>query len=354
MSAREDVFDPWQHQEPLHAAAPNPSAGITKIADVAPLDDQFGAARLKSIPDALYPALFGPLKESKDSIDEIGAKERPQNAPSYTYALLDAAKIPNLVEMLFTSGLEHRCLFKGAAFEELKDVAPWIVRLEDDHRFTRQLFTKGQVPWNLWDKEPGVYLRSNASLDELWAHFRKFTRVQDEDGKWFVAKFWNGVLWAAFTRNAALMDLPLFYALSAGVERFVYTNDAPDQWFVIEPTRGQNAGRLKPCITRDLVLACNEIVELRHETADINHAIVALMGDKSAAKIPRKTYADVRKWLIHNGFRDAEHIRAALTTLAQRGMLVDKNWNAELHAMLCDSARGPGVRLWMLQNRQWD
>lgn len=32
-----------------------------------------------------------------------------------------------------------------------------------------------------------VYL----SLDDMWRHFRKFTRIQDEDGKWFYFRFWE-------------------------------------------------------------------------------------------------------------------------------------------------------------------
>ena len=93
--------------------------------------------------------------------------------------------------MLEASGLEHRCLFKGSAFDELKDVAPWIVRLEEGNGFTRNLFTRSDAPWHLWDKEVGVYLRSCQMLNDMWGHFRKFTKVQDEDAKWYYWRFWE-------------------------------------------------------------------------------------------------------------------------------------------------------------------
>ncbi|MEP4929489.1 MAG: hypothetical protein ABJT31_17080, partial [Hyphomicrobiales bacterium] len=67
---------------------------------------------LKTVPDALYEPLFG----------------QPDDTPLHTYAILDAAKFPNLPELLEVSGLVHRCLFKGDAFDELKD-AP------SDHHF---------------------------------------------------------------------------------------------------------------------------------------------------------------------------------------------------------------------------
>jgi len=43
----------------------------------------------------------------------------------------------------------------------------------------------------MWDKEPGIYMRSRGSLEDMWKHFRKFTKVQDETGKWFYFRFWE-------------------------------------------------------------------------------------------------------------------------------------------------------------------
>ncbi|MFV0386262.1 DUF4123 domain-containing protein [Paracoccus sp. (in: a-proteobacteria)] len=115
--------------------------------------------------------------------------------PMQTYAILDAAKIFGLPEMLDTSRLEHRCLFKGDAYDDLKNVAPWIVRLDEDSDFTAKLFTPGKPPWCMWDKEPGIYIRSRAGLDALWKHFRKFIKVQNTNETWYFFRFWeNGII----------------------------------------------------------------------------------------------------------------------------------------------------------------
>lgn len=116
----------------------------------------------------------------------------------YSYAILDAAKVTNLPEFLENSGLEHRCLFKGDAYNELRVVAPWIVQLEDGNSFTRHLFTRSDVPRHLWDTEPGIYIRSRSMLDEMWRHFRKFTRAQDGSGKWFYTRFYEPAYLAAY------------------------------------------------------------------------------------------------------------------------------------------------------------
>ncbi|BAQ69466.1 hypothetical protein NHU_02314 [Rhodovulum sulfidophilum] len=175
----DEIADYWaQHS----AASVRPSRlqlQMEMIPDVLPLDAQFGVDRPIFVPDALFPVMFAQPEELED------------DRRFHTYALLDAAKVPALPEMLAVSGLEHRCLFKGSSYEKLKDAAPWIVRLEDDNRFTRNLFTRSDTPWHLWDAEPGLYLRSRGTLDQIWQHLRKFTRVRDEAGKWFYFRFWE-------------------------------------------------------------------------------------------------------------------------------------------------------------------
>lgn len=171
---------------------------LTTIEGIEPLDDQYGVDHPKTAPDMLYDVLFGEHETIEG--DRAKANSPPdERPPLQTYALLDAAKIMSLPQLLAASDLKHRCLFKGDAYDELMDVAPWLVQLEDGNSFTRKLFTRDpeeDVPWYLWDAEPGIYLRSRASLDDLWQHFRKFTRVTDEDGKWFYLRFWEP-RWAA-------------------------------------------------------------------------------------------------------------------------------------------------------------
>ncbi|SHE87550.1 protein of unknown function [Litoreibacter ascidiaceicola] len=147
--------------------------------DVVPLSNKVGQGETASVPEALKVPLFGALFVSNDETS-------PQ-----TYAILDAAKVIGLPELLASSGLEHRCFYKGNMLDELGDVAPWIVRLEAENRLTRNLFTQGDAPWHLWDKEAGIFLRSSQSLVTLWRHFRKFTKVQNSLGDSVYFRFWE-------------------------------------------------------------------------------------------------------------------------------------------------------------------
>lgn len=202
----DDDYDYWTQEFRAPTLVSQPAPTVDTIAGVEPLDGQFGVAEPLTVPTVLQDVLFGQLEPAEAEIAAHGGN--PTCVPLlHTYAILDAAKVINLPEMLETSGLEHRCLFKGDAFDELKNVAPWIVRLEDNNSFTRNLFTRSDAPWHLWDNEPGVYLRSRGTLDEMWRHLRKFTKVQDEKGKWFYLAFWRGYVLSAFSQEECLRSL---------------------------------------------------------------------------------------------------------------------------------------------------
>lgn len=162
-----ETYDHWTLLPSCVAAvqleADPPALQVATIEGVEPLDSQIGAFPKKTVPDALHDALFGPLELTAAEIEAAGGDAAA--VPSMqTYAVLDAAKVTNLPELLERSGLEHRCLFKGAAYDELKNVAPWIVRLEENSAFARNLFTQSEANWHLWDKEPGIYVRGRVSL----------------------------------------------------------------------------------------------------------------------------------------------------------------------------------------------
>lgn len=194
MPAGDDLDDIWTFgpRDSTRTPRSGPALTIELIDCVEPLDGQFGVEVPKTVPDALYDALFGLAEPSKAEIETANC-DAAKIPPLHTYAILDAAKVPNLPEMLEVFGLEHRCLFKGAAYDDMKGVAPWIVRLEEGNHFTRNLFTRSDAPWHMWDAKPGIYLRSRGTLKEIWSHFRKFIKFQDDYGKQFYFRFWDPV-----------------------------------------------------------------------------------------------------------------------------------------------------------------
>ena len=127
--------------------------------------------------DALWPVLFGPVATD----------------PALPcYAVLDAGRVPGLPDLLAGSGLKHACLFRDEGGGDLQQAAPWIVEMRDENSFVRNLFTRGAAPWQMWDRRPGIFLRSAASLDDLRRHFRKFVRLYSQQTQsWHFFRFYT-------------------------------------------------------------------------------------------------------------------------------------------------------------------
>ena len=181
-----DNLDYWTDGPIAPSATADPVIQINTIKDIVPLDDRFGIEFPKTAPEMLYEPLFGQPDSTEDELAGVGVPL------VHTYAVLDAARVDGLPELPESSGLPHACLFDGATGEELREVAPWLVKLAADSAFTRCLLSRGDKAWHLWDRRPGFYLRSTASLQEIRGHLRRYVRLADASGAWRYFRFWEG------------------------------------------------------------------------------------------------------------------------------------------------------------------
>lgn len=102
-------------------------------------------------------------------------------AADHVYAVLDAARVFGLPEILEGSGLEHDCLYAGKAARDYGASAPWLVRLNADHALTRSLLDERSGRPLGWPAAPGLLIRSPLSLDGLRRQFRRFTMIHDQE-----------------------------------------------------------------------------------------------------------------------------------------------------------------------------
>ncbi len=231
MTGSEVHQDYWTQASVETSAAASTAPGfelrVDMVRGIRPMDRQFGIMARKTVPQPLLDPLFGQDDGRRDL---------------QTYMILDAGRVKGLPEMLETSGLEHRCLFKGEAYDKLKDVAPWLVRLVIDNRFTRQIFTQSDATWHLWDKEPGIYLRSAGSLGEMWRHFRKFTKLPDETGKWYYWRFWEGGFLLPVLNAATPEDRQRFFLDGKIASIHLLTAGRHPELMTLKPPRGAGDG----------------------------------------------------------------------------------------------------------------
>jgi pSer/pThr/pTyr-binding forkhead associated (FHA) protein len=101
------------------------------------------------------------------------------------YALLDAARDPQVLALLRASGEEFESLYEGAKGEELADFAPYLVRLSGRSVFLDRLLRAG------WGQSWGVFLTTYQPFHEVRRHFRRFLLVRFEDGTEAYFRFYD-------------------------------------------------------------------------------------------------------------------------------------------------------------------
>lgn len=102
-----------------------------------------------------------------------------------TYALLDGASIPDLLDHLDNLQPEYVCLYRGELKAGIEEVAPYLVQLEEGHAFTQWLLDKG------WGEHYGVFVQSTAPITVVRLHLRRSLRVYTEDGRAVLFRFYD-------------------------------------------------------------------------------------------------------------------------------------------------------------------
>ncbi len=147
--------------------------------------------------------------------------EREESERTETYALLDGARNPRILPMIRASHLDHQCLYSGQLGPRLAAVAPYIVIIprNRDSPFTQELLNEGFG--NSW----GMFLESDASLQDLRRHFRKFLRVEDESGRKLIFRFYDPRVFRVYVPTCNPDELGLVFG---PVTRYLVESDASD------------------------------------------------------------------------------------------------------------------------------
>jgi hypothetical protein len=99
--------------------------------------------------------------------------------------VLDGARDPRIFRAVDGTALDKSCLYAGRLPFAIREVAPHLVVLERDDKFTRFLLEEG------WGKSWGIFFRSEEPLPNLRRHFRTFLTVKDESGRKLIFRWYD-------------------------------------------------------------------------------------------------------------------------------------------------------------------
>ncbi|HEX8200656.1 MAG TPA: DUF4123 domain-containing protein, partial [Isosphaeraceae bacterium] len=108
-----------------------------------------------------------------------------RSEPQPLYALLDAARAPDVLLALRGSGEEYQSLYEGPRGDELADFAPYLVALPTGSPLCATLVRAG------WGRGRGVFLTCPEPFAVVRKHFRHFLLVQSEDGRTLYFRFYD-------------------------------------------------------------------------------------------------------------------------------------------------------------------
>ncbi len=115
--------------------------------------------------------------------------------------ILDGARDPRIFSLLLDSHLENSCLYSGPLHPELELAAPYLVRLDFEHRGTRRLIREA------WGNSWGIFLRCDSGLRALRRHLRGLLIVIDHAGRRLVFRYYDPRVLRAYLPTCTANEL---------------------------------------------------------------------------------------------------------------------------------------------------
>jgi hypothetical protein len=121
------------------------------------------------------------------------------------YAILDCARTFDIPFRLRSANVAHDSLYHGQSKEVLWYVAPHLVRCEQESAFFHWVLEQG------WGDSWGIFLASQASLEDLRSHFRRFLLVKTEDDRELFFRFYDPRVLRLFLPACTLEEASTFF-----------------------------------------------------------------------------------------------------------------------------------------------
>ncbi len=172
------------------------------------------------------------------------------------YVLLDGARDGRIYDLVRRSGLDSRCLLGPNLSPSLARKAPHLVSLGRRSLFSRQLLELG------WGRGWGLFLTSEALIQEVNRHLQRFLEVRDPGGRTLMLRLWDPRVLQAFLPVCTREELAFVFgpihsfALEsdggARLQRFSLIQDSEAEGFLEERLYGLS-GSSPELVSRSLV-----------------------------------------------------------------------------------------------------
>jgi len=136
-----------------------------------------------------------------------------------TYAILDGASVPGLLEKLAVAPEEHACLYRGELEPDLAHTAPYLVKLRPESPLTEWILGEG------WGQHWGIFAITPASLEAFRRHLRGFLRVRDHKGQILYFRYYDPRVLSVYLPTCNIRELRFVFGPATS---YVCEGHAPD------------------------------------------------------------------------------------------------------------------------------
>jgi hypothetical protein len=136
------------------------------------------------------------------------------------FAVLDGASIPDLLDMLYEHYPEFICLYRGELEPDIAEVAPYLVRLEQNSPITKWILERG------WGNHWGIFAITQVDLTALRQHFRRFLTVHDEQGAPMLFRYYDPRVLRVYLPTCNAEELKTVFG---PVGRYVLEGNRPEE-----------------------------------------------------------------------------------------------------------------------------
>jgi hypothetical protein len=135
-------------------------------------------------------------------------------------AMLDGASVPDLLQRLHAEpSLEVECLLRGKLEPDMKQVAPYLVKLEPESEFAEWVVGTG------WGNHWGTFVTSRLGFRKLRNHLRALTLIHQSDGTPLYFRYYDPRVLRLFLPTCSPAQLKQMFG---PVDAFIAESEAAD------------------------------------------------------------------------------------------------------------------------------
>ena len=143
----------------------------------------------------------------------------PKGSGREVWMIVDGARDRRVFGALLDSYLTYTCLYHGDIAPELEVVAPYLVQLEYDDKYSQQLIERA------WGNSWGVFLKCGASVATLRRHLRKLLSVRGPNGDILLFRYYDPRVLRVYLPTCRSEELETVFG---PIDRFWLEDDSPE------------------------------------------------------------------------------------------------------------------------------